>query len=178
VPHNENSGAIRINLVGREPNGQVQPGVEYNALCEALTEDLLDLVNFDTGRRVVREVIRVSDSYHGDCLEQLPDLFAVWNREAPIASIGSPKVGKISASYPGHRTGDHTPNNLLIAQGPTVVLGPLTHLPAVEDVAPTLAALLGVPLPEVDGSLIPALFPGRKSSSIKQAMPIASLNAA
>jgi predicted AlkP superfamily phosphohydrolase/phosphomutase len=47
-------GAIRVNLVGREPEGKVNPGAEYEAFIESLTRDLMEIVNVDTGRRIVK----------------------------------------------------------------------------------------------------------------------------
>ena len=58
VPHNANAGAIRINLAGREKNGRIKPGEEYQALCDELERDLGDIVNLDTGQALVKEVVR------------------------------------------------------------------------------------------------------------------------
>ena len=41
VVHNDISGAIRINMVGREPKGKVKPGAELEAFCAQLTQDLV-----------------------------------------------------------------------------------------------------------------------------------------
>ena len=43
MPLNEESGAIRINLRGREPNGLVAPGDEYEALVSELRDAFLEL---------------------------------------------------------------------------------------------------------------------------------------
>lgn len=156
VPHNENAGAVRINVVGREPAGCVKPGAEYEAFCSSLTKDLLDLVNADTGGPVIKEVIRVADECHGNQVEALPDLFAVWAREAPIRTVTSPKIGIVSGSpVIGARTGDHNPDCVLLAQGPGVTRrGPINPI-AVEDIAPTITSLLGLALPDGDGAPIP-----------------------
>jgi predicted AlkP superfamily phosphohydrolase/phosphomutase len=157
VPHNENSGAIRINLMGREPNGQVRPGADYDKVCAQLTQDLLELVDLDSGKPVVKEVVQVCDVYKGQHIDLLPDLLAVWNRNAPITWIGSPKVGRIKNETLGSRTGDHTPNAMFFAHGPHINPGRLLHEIPVEAIAPSLAALLGVPLPEADAAPIEAL---------------------
>jgi predicted AlkP superfamily phosphohydrolase/phosphomutase len=157
VPHNENAGAVRINLVGREPAGRIRPGAEYEAYIKSLTRDLLNLTNVDTGQPVVKEVVRVSDQCHGDYLERLPDLFAVWARDAPIRAVCSPKVG-ILHNNPviGARTGDHNSNCVLFIQGPSVE--PRGEIPPirVEDIAPTIASFLDIALPDCDGT--PAVF--------------------
>jgi predicted AlkP superfamily phosphohydrolase/phosphomutase len=96
VLHNENAGGIRINVAGREPAGCVRPGKDYEAVCQSLTKDLLDLVNVDTGKPVIKEVVRIADECHGHRLETLPDLFAVWSRDAPIRAVTSPKIGIVT----------------------------------------------------------------------------------
>ena len=152
LPHNENAGGVRINVVGREPAGCVKPGADYEAVCNSLTKDLLDLVNADTGGPVVKEVIRIADDCHGPRLETLPDLFAVWSREAPIRAVTSPKIGIVTGTRViGARTGDHNPDCVLYAQGPRVTRrGPLNPM-AVEDVAPTITSWLDFALPDCDG---------------------------
>lgn len=62
VPHSEVSGAIRLNVMGREPNGTIKAGKDFDTHCQKLTEELLQLINLDTQKPVVREVIKVADS--------------------------------------------------------------------------------------------------------------------
>ncbi len=154
VPHNENSGAIRINLVGREPNGKVNPGPECDVFCEALTRDLMDLVNLDNGEPLVEEVVRVKDHFEGEYVDELPDLLAIWHRTGPISAVGSPKVGEIRQPYPGSQTGDHTPRGLFYAWGPNVHSGELSEPVSVMDIGATITALRGAAMPGADGKPI------------------------
>ena len=148
--HNENSGAIRINLKGREPFGQVAPS-EYDAVCDELSEAMMELVNPATGIPVVSRVVRVAKEFEGERLDAIPDLFVVWNRESPFEAVESPRVGRIEHAVTWGRTGDHSPNAMLIARCAGVTAGELRTKPRVVDVAPTIGALLGVPLPGLDG---------------------------
>ena len=50
-------GGIRINLVGRESHGLVQPGPEYEAFTEHLIEELHKLVDGRSGKPMVSEVV-------------------------------------------------------------------------------------------------------------------------
>jgi len=155
IPHNENAGAVRINVVGREPAGRVKPGAEYEAVCDSLTEDLLALINVDTGTPVIKEVIRVSDECHGSYVQALPDLLAVWAREAPIRAVASPKTGIVRGTpVIGARTGDHNSDCVFFAQGPRIARRGPTDPIAVENIAPTITSLLGLALPDCDGSPI------------------------
>lgn len=157
LPNNDVYGGIRINLAGREPSGKIQPGAEYNAFCQQLTQDLREFTNADTGEPLVLRVLRAADYYRGEYLDHLPDLLVEWNRTAPISAVYSPKTGKIEKEFPGVRTGDHKPNGLVLTMGPSVKPGQIDRAIAIEDFAPTLANLLDVSLPDADGQAIPEL---------------------
>ena len=51
------TGAIRINLKGREPEGLVEPGAEYEALRQEIADALIALENPETGKSAVRWVV-------------------------------------------------------------------------------------------------------------------------
>jgi predicted AlkP superfamily phosphohydrolase/phosphomutase len=157
VLNNDVYGAIRLNLIGREPNGRLRPGEEADAFCQQLGRGLRALVRADDGTRVVKSVLRTADLYSGECLDGLPDLLVEWDRSAPISAVESPSTGRIEGRFTGTRTGDHREAGLWIAAGPAVAPGRQAEPISVMDFAPTIGALLGVPLPDLDGRPIPAL---------------------
>jgi predicted AlkP superfamily phosphohydrolase/phosphomutase len=158
LPNNDGYGAIRVNLVGREPHGRIAAGAECEEFCTALTNDLLSLVNADTGRPVVQRVLRVADVYRGSALKELPDLLVEWSREAPIVAVSSQKTGRLDGHDPQHRSGDHKPEGLFFASGAGLGAGPLGRPVGIIDFAPTIGSLLGVPLHEVEGTPIAELI--------------------
>jgi predicted AlkP superfamily phosphohydrolase/phosphomutase len=168
VPNNEVHGAIRVNLVGREPRGRVRPGKEYDALFAELREALLELVNVHTGQPVVRDVLRSAHLYQGECLNDLPDFVVEWNREAPITCVSSPRIGTVRMTFDGVRSGDHKPEGFFWAAGPGIQAGRRCDLVSVMDFAPTVAALLEVSLPDVDGKPITAVLPAGAPSRDSQ----------
>jgi predicted AlkP superfamily phosphohydrolase/phosphomutase len=155
--NNDVFGAIRVNLVGREPRGRVHPGAEYERFCEELERDLLTLVNVDTGRRLVRRVVRTADAYPGEPVEQFPDLMIEWDRGAPVSTIYSPKTGTIRGQWTGNRTGDHQASGLLIAAGPGLERDRLSKAVDVTQIGATIAAMLGVTLPDGTSAPVPEL---------------------
>ena len=157
VPSNDNCAAIRINLAGRESRGIVQPGDEFDAFCNSLESDLTKIINVETGRPLVREVLRTAEVFPGEHQGALPDLLVRWDRSAPVRKIASEKIGTIERGYDGIRTGDHRNPGMFYARGPGIVAGELPVSVAMTDFAPTIAALLGVELPNVDGKPIAAL---------------------
>ena len=146
IPSNNMTGAIRINLKGREPFGAVAPGAEYDKVCEDLIAALLELENPDTGQRAVQWVRRARDLYVGPRLESLPDLFVEWHHETPINALRSPRIGTVSGAMTAERTGDHWQHGLLLGQGPLFRHGAIGAI-RTQDIAPTLLDLLGVPIP-------------------------------
>jgi predicted AlkP superfamily phosphohydrolase/phosphomutase len=157
VPTNANAGGIRLNVAGREPSGTLHPGPECEAFCESLIADLHDLVDPASGRPLVREVLRSRDLFTGEYADTLPDLIVRWNRDAPITGAASAKIGRIIREDTSTaRTGDHRPEGLYFIRGPGIAAAGMREAARVEDFAPTMAQLLDVSLPDVDGrALVP-----------------------
>ncbi len=159
VPHNEITGAIRVNLVGRESHGLIQPGAEYDDFCRELADDLMELVNLDSGQPAVRDVIRTHELFEGEYMDLLPDLLVVWNCERPIRRLGSPKLKEISQAYPGVRTGDHSRHMLFVVRGPGIRQGEIVDRMDIRDLMPTMAAYLGTSLADIEGKAAESLLP-------------------
>ena len=157
VEHNEISGAIRINLTGREPAGIVSPGREYDDCCRRLTEELLALRDPRTGDALVESVVPAARIYPGPCQDRLPDLFAVWARTGPITGAQSPAIGRLMSDPPGFRPGNHVPGGFYIGVGPAVTPGRRGEPASIMDLGPTVARLLRTPLLDRDGRPVPEL---------------------
>ena len=143
-----------MNLVGREPDGKIAPGADFEAFCARLCQDLTDLVELESGRPLVKQIIRRDQAYPGPYSNHLPDLFVEWHQEVGLTAIGSEKVGRIEGRYSHCRSGDHKPEGLFIALGPGLPKGEIGRRVSILDFAPTIAQLLGVQLPEADGEVI------------------------
>jgi predicted AlkP superfamily phosphohydrolase/phosphomutase len=166
-------GGIRLNLRGREPQGLVSPGAEEQALSRQLAQDLEGIRNLDSGRPMIRRVTRTADLYQGEWLSLLPDLLVAWSEDAPVGSaivgsgagatvrLGSERVGELVGTNRYGRTGDHQPEGLFVAAGPGIGPGRLSRTVSVMDFAPTLAALLDVDVPSLDGQPIRELLAAR-----------------
>jgi predicted AlkP superfamily phosphohydrolase/phosphomutase len=147
-PNNACVGGIRFNLLGREPDGCVTRE-DVTQLVASLREDLLSLVNVETGGPVVRAVEPI-ERWHAGCglaTDTMPDLFVEWERSTLINTVWSPKVGVVHGPYANWRTGDHRPDGLLLASGPGIAGGSTLPKIDVTDLAPTILARLGIPDP-------------------------------
>jgi predicted AlkP superfamily phosphohydrolase/phosphomutase len=156
LPTNDGFGAIRINLVGREPGGKVRPGAEYDECCNGLIEDLLGVINLETGRPIVDQIVRISGLYEGQHLDCMPDLVVLWTREGSPRVVGSPKIGEVRGHGHSPRSGDHSERCLLMVTGPAVISGEITSPISCMDVAPTLGALLRVEVSGLEGKPLDA----------------------
>ena len=155
VPTNANCAGIRLNLVGREPEGRLRPGAEAEAFCAELVAELHALVEPASGRPLVKEVLRSAEVFPGEHTGDLPDLLVRWHREGPISGAASPRIGPIvRPDTSTRRTGDHRPEGLFFVRGPGVAAGEIHEAVRAEDFAPTMASLLGVALADVDGRVL------------------------
>ena len=157
---NDRTGGIRINLAGREAHGIVQPGTEYNAVCDQLIADLNQVVNAETGEPIATEILRTRDLYSGERIDNLPDILVTWNRNHPINAASSPKIGIVDKTgLMLTRSGDHLPVGRFFGIAPDWAARRLNTSVRAQDFAPTFAELLGVPPAKTDGVAIDALRP-------------------
>jgi predicted AlkP superfamily phosphohydrolase/phosphomutase len=117
LPLNERAGSVRINLAGREPNGVVAEGAEYDEVCEDLSEVFKSLVCVETGAPLVRSVVKTRDVLDGPFLDRLPDLMIEWNVDRPISAVTSARTGEIRRDYTDARTGHHLNDGFLLISG-------------------------------------------------------------
>lgn len=167
VPNNELYAGIRINVKGREPRGRVAPGAEFDAVIARLRRELLAIENVDTGAPLVRDVWRSDSLYRGPEHDRLPDLFVEWHRGGPMRGARSPRIGTIRGTTGSTRTGDHRPAGLFALRGCGVQAGRLTSTVPAVDIAPTIAAQLGVTMSNAQGTPISALVSRSPSSAPK-----------
>jgi len=159
IPNDRYAGAVRINLKGRETCGVVEPAA-YEAACAEVRAALLELVDVDTGEPVVREVLEPRQSLDGPHRDELPDLALEWRRSRPVRVVASTRAGAWTLPPSLDRTGDHRNEGLFVAVGPGLAPRHLETPVAIEDFAPTIAALAGVTLGRVDGSPIAGIVQG------------------
>jgi predicted AlkP superfamily phosphohydrolase/phosphomutase len=164
IPNNDAYGAIRLNVVGREPDGRVRPE-EVDAAVAELERNLGRVIDLDTGAPAVRRVWRASLHYTREPLDDLPDLFVEWNGDRPIVRVQTPSGEVVEGYYPDYRTGDHRAGGAFWAVGPGITPGALPAAVSIMDFAPTFAELLGVSLPGLDGRPIPRLTASRAASA-------------
>jgi predicted AlkP superfamily phosphohydrolase/phosphomutase len=159
--------SIWLNVRGREPQGIVGPGAEYECLRDEIIAELLDWRNPETGERIIAYVWRREVLYHGQAVEFAPDLVLepALDREYSytfLSSDGCPgePLRKLVAherlgAKGGSMNGSHRTDGVLLLAGSGVQANARVDNAQITDVAPTLLHLLGIPLPSYfDGRVL------------------------
>ncbi len=147
VPNNDLNPALRVNLQGRDPHGNVAPGEDFERLLDLLERRLISLINPITGETAVRMVTRSSVTHPGANRDVLPDMTAMWKDDAWIGELYSPGFGTVAGNHRDLRTGGHDVDGFLAYRGPAEGLELESQIPDGKDVAPTVLDLLDVAIP-------------------------------
>jgi predicted AlkP superfamily phosphohydrolase/phosphomutase len=144
------SHAIRINLKGREPMGQVSSGSEYRQTGEEIIANLREMRDPETGARVISEVRWTKDLYDGTGLSDLPDLVITgWD---PRYALPDFEIGRNQNSVffiPSNRTGSIRREGFSLVMGPGLPQGMPQDEPfSLYHVAPTVLDFLGYDIPK------------------------------
>jgi predicted AlkP superfamily phosphohydrolase/phosphomutase len=138
-------GCIRVNLRGREPQGIVAPGAEYEAVLDELERELAALIDPRTREPAVTRILRADRDLPGERRDHLPDLVVHWSRAAPITALSSARIGTVEGVSPDPRPGTHAGPGFAVIAGPEIGQGALPATASLYDVAPTVLARLGLP---------------------------------
>ena len=107
---------LYVNLRGRERNGIVTPGEEYQQLLDELEEDLLAMKDPDNGQSAVTLVVRTHRDFQDMNLDVAPDMIVGYNRgyrsswESPLGEF----TWEIFADNDQRWSGDHSMDHRLV----------------------------------------------------------------
>jgi predicted AlkP superfamily phosphohydrolase/phosphomutase len=154
-----NVGPLYVNLRGREPQGAVAPGAEYERTLSDLMAALSAWRDPATGEKIVGRVYRREELFHGERVGQAPDLFVLPAdlRYQAFGEYQFPAKGWLGRAL--DRSGGHRLNGLVMLAGPGVRPGVRLDGAHIMDLAPTILAALGVPIPRaMDGRALTEAF--------------------
>lgn len=162
----DHAGYLRINLIGREPRGIVQPGPEYRAVCDELGEAFSSLRDIETDEAIVDKVYRLEDLAPEGAphRERLPDLVITWGARSAVQSRGiyGKRYGELrwngDGVLPSLRSGNHRDKGWFIAVGSGIERGSRSDGHHISDLVPTVFQWIGARRGEdFQGRPIPAL---------------------
>lgn len=157
---------IWLNVQGREPQGTVKAGDEYEALRDFIIRELRKLRDPETGEEVVGSFNKREDIYHGKYLDEAPDILFEWKnhayvhrfsrsnkKEAPIQILSFEDLE--FAEFASRPSGIHRGNGILIMNGNGIQKGVSISGAKIEDLTPTILYLLGIDIPkDFDGKIL------------------------
>jgi predicted AlkP superfamily phosphohydrolase/phosphomutase len=158
---------IWLNVRGREPEGTVAPGSEYERLRMAIVERLAAWRNPATGEPVMARAWRREELYHGPAVADAPDVVLepapdrgyaytfLSSGGRPGEALRSLGPGERLGAKGGSMNGSHRPEGVCLLAGAGVRRGARLAGARIVDVAPTLLCLLGEPVPgDLDGRVL------------------------
>jgi predicted AlkP superfamily phosphohydrolase/phosphomutase len=160
---------IWVNLRGREPDGIVAPGKEYEEIRDEIIDALGKWSDPETGQRLVSQVHKREELYRGPFVETFPDLVIEWNRDNGYSYLFK---NSSSASQPrtsirqlhekerkNIKSGDHREDGIFIMTGKHIPRHKELQRVRIVDLAPTILYLLGALVPtDMDGEVLTEVF--------------------
>lgn len=146
-------GGIYINVLGREKNGIVTPGAEYEEICRKITAEMEAFVDPETGERPISKIYDRDEMYApGFDPDLIPDLRAANNPNYRVSwqtSLGGIPKDMFEINE-DKWSGDHCSLDPELVKGILFSNRPLSigdRQPRIEDMFSTILAAFDVPLP-------------------------------
>jgi len=170
TPHYPN---VWINLKGRDPDGMVEAGGEYESVRGDVRDLLLKWRDPETDEPVVKQVFKREEVYQGEYAHLAPDLLIVWNLDRGYSYLSGPSyasktrlaIEKVKqrelwrSKSMVNRSGSHREMGVFALKGPGVRRGVQVIGAEITDVAPTVLYLMRLPVPtDVDGRVLTDCF--------------------
>jgi predicted AlkP superfamily phosphohydrolase/phosphomutase len=139
---------IYVNVKGRDPDGIVEPGREYDEICDAIIRSLHDYTDPETGRKPVALALRRRDA-------RMLGLYG--DRIGDIVYAVDPGFGRQHGPHlPTAEWGLGSQRGLFLLKGPGVKKGiKLERTVSLTDIVPTVCHLADLPVPaNAEGGII------------------------
>ncbi len=156
-----NYGQLFVNLIGRDPEGTVEPGEEYEKLREEIINELMKLEDPDTGEKLIDSIRKREEVYFGPHADQCADiLFTMKGLKYMTRMSYEFSCDNKITSIPLHHgeSSWHRFNGTFMAMGPSFKKGMRIN-PEITDMAPTILHMYGIPIPsDMDGRVLTEIF--------------------
>lgn len=150
---------ISVNLKGRESQGIVEPGDEYDNIIKELKENLYQLADPKTKEKIVDKIAAGNEIYAGHYSKQGPDLLFQVKGMSCLPSDRHDADSWFENIQNHVISGTHRMNGIFIMKGDGVIKNTLIQNLQIIDIAPTLLYLLNLPVPaDMDGKVMADAF--------------------
>jgi predicted AlkP superfamily phosphohydrolase/phosphomutase len=164
----DQAGYVRINLQGRERDGIVSAGEEYEALCRRLEAVFMGLQDKATGQPLVKRVERAWQlaAETAAARDLLPDILIEWGdlQLGTTTTLVCTELPDFRFDVPPRtisgRSGNHVGRGWFVATGSSIRKSELRGF-GIRDLAPTVYSLLNLPAPgHFSGRVLPLMAKG------------------
>jgi predicted AlkP superfamily phosphohydrolase/phosphomutase len=150
-----NLAGIYINLKGRDEQGIVESGEEFDSLKEKIAVELRKIIDPLTGDEVVDKIYDRDQLYSGHYIENIPDIIFSFKNDLYMSfgmhEFASNKIIEPSLWF----SGGHRMNGILVMNGVDIKKGIEISPRKIIDLAPTILYLLGLEVPsDMEGQVI------------------------
>ncbi|GAN34846.1 alkaline phosphatase family protein [Candidatus Brocadia sinica] len=146
---------VWINLKGRQPEGIIEPGKEYEALRDQIIEKLYTIKDPKTSKNIIQKVYRREEIYTEDLVSNAPDLI-IDMAEGYVIQVGlAPEMLMPAMQYKLYRSGCHRQHGIFIAIGKDIKKNHQVQNAEIIDIVPTVLYLLNKQIPTyMDGKVL------------------------
>ena len=149
---------IYINLSGRESEGIVQPGKDYERVRDTIIEKLRRLTHPYDGKPMVSQVRKREDVYSGPFVREAPDILFAF-RDGEYSGDVKPVNQLIQDSSWTTGSGTHRMKGIFMGWGKDIKYKERVHGTRIVDIVPTICYLMDVPIPAgIDGNLLTGIL--------------------
>jgi len=152
--------AVFLNLKGREPEGIINEGKEYEKVVDEIIHNLYELKDPDDNEQVIEKIWKGRDLYGDIRNNDMPDLVIEYRDGGFYTSIAKEAAPGLELfNYVPSNSAYHTINTIFGAYGPEINFNAVTDKINIYDVTPTLLHYMNVPVPDdIDGKVILDIF--------------------
>jgi len=149
-------GRVTINLRGRQPLGIVEPSDEYENLKDDIIKKLSELADPDNGEKVIENVHKREEIWHGPYARNGSDLLVEPKAEY---CLQTQPCGEQLFRKPKELSADHRLYCVFISYGPDVKKNHRIRNAELIDIAPTILHMMHMPIPrDTDGKVLKEIF--------------------
>jgi len=152
------SEGIFINLKGRDPQGIVEPGAQYEDLRTRIMGELVELIDPATGQTAVNGAYRREEVHSGQFVARMPDILLDFDDKPYLVSESTSVREVFEPIAAADIQGRHHSLGTFAAVGPHIAPGVVVRA-SIVDIAPTILYAMGQPIPDdMDGRVLEEVF--------------------
>jgi len=152
-------GQIVLNVRGREPEGIVEPGDDYDHLTAEIRDKLLGLTDPEPGAPLFDRIFLRRERFSGEFADEMADIFIPPSEHGYVARTPSNILFSSRFLYETPMKEGHRLHGVLAAAGEGIRAGAAIENARIEDIAPTILYYMGHEIPDdMDGRLLEGLF--------------------